>query len=491
MGNGEQVQARLCATVTGRTMAELLAGREAANGADLIELRLDQVRDPDVDAALAGRRTPVVVTCRPSWEGGGFRGSEAERRRLLERALELGADYVDVEWQAGWDDLIRSRRGQNIVLSTHDYERMPGDLADRYRALRATGAEIVKIAARAHSLSETLRLLEVGAGEPGRVLVAMGPAGTASRVLPDRFGSAWTYAGDGVAPGQIGLRCMLDEFRVRSISDKTAVYGVLGAPVRHSLSPAMHNAAFAAAGCDAVYLPLEATSADDFWTFARALGLRGASVTAPFKEAVLPGLAATDPLVRRVGATNTLRIGTRGWEGTNTDVPGFLEPLAGRLELQRSRATVLGAGGAARSVAVALDGAGARITVCARNVERAAGVAALVGGSAGDLPPRAGSWDLLVNTTPVGTAPDVRDSPLPGGVFDGRLVYDLVYNPATTRLLAEASAAGCGILGGLPMLVAQAVRQFEWWTGASVPREVFAAAAQRRLAAEGHPNEAG
>lgn len=471
-------------------MAELRARRDAADGADLVELRLDQARDPDAAAALAGRRTPVVVTCRPAWEGGGFRGSEEERRRLLEHALELGADYVDLEWRAGWDDLVRARRGRNVVLSTHDFERMPGDLADRYRALRATGAEMVKLAARAGSLTEALTLLEVGAGEPGRVLVAMGPAGTVSRVLPDRFGSAWTYAGDGVAPGQIGLRRMLDEFRVRSVSDATRLYGVLGAPVGHSLSPAMHNAAFAAAGCDAAYLPLEAASADDFWTFARTMGLRGASVTAPFKEAVLPGLAATDALLRRVGAANTLRAGERGWEGINTDVPGFLEPLAGRLELRGSRATVLGAGGAARGVAVALDGAGARVTVCARNVERAAGVARLVGGNAGGLPPQAGSWDLLVNTTPVGTAPGVGDSPLPGGAFDGQLVYDLVYNPATTRLLAEASAAGCGVLGGLPMLVAQAVRQFEWWTGRAAPREVFAAAAQRRLAADGDQESA-
>ena len=466
-------------------MAELRAGRDAADGADLVELRLDGVSDPDVAGALAGRRTPVVVTCRPAWEGGAFRGSEAERRGFLEQALELGADYVDLEWQAGWDDLIRARRGRNVVLSTHDFERMPGDLADRYRTMRATGAEVVKIAARARSLTETLALREIGAGEPGRVLVAMGPAGTASRVLPDRFGSAWTYAGDGVAPGQIGLRRMLDEFRVRSVSDSTRLYGVLGAPVGHSLSPAMHNAAFAAAGCDAVYLPLEAAGTDDFWAFARAMRLRGASVTAPFKEAVLPKLAATDALVRQVGAANTLRLGDRGWEGINTDVPGFLEPLAGRLDLQGSRATVLGAGGAARGVAVALGGAGAEVTVCARHVERAAGVARLVDGHAGGLPPAAGSWDLLVNTTPVGTAPGNGDSPLPGGLFDGKLVYDLVYNPATTRLLAEASAAGCGVLGGLPMLVAQAVRQFEWWTGKPAPRDVFAAAAQRRLAATG------
>ena len=333
-------------------MTELRARRDRADGADLVELRLDGVHDPDVAGALAGRRKPVVVTCRPAWEGGRFRGAEEERRNLLQQALELGADYVDLEWRGGFEDLIRGRQGRNVVLSMHDFERAPGDLAERYRAMRATGAEVVKVAVRARRLTDTLALREVGGAEAGRVIVAMGPAGVPTRVLPDRFGSCWTYAGEGAAPGQISLRRMLDEFRVRAVSDSTALYGVLGAPVGHSVSPAMHNAAFAAAGCDAVYLPLEAAGAEDFWTFARRIGLRGASVTAPFKEAVAPGLTRTDALVRRVGAVNTLRASGRGWEGINTDVPGFLEPLAGRMTLGGSRAAVLGAGGAARGVAV-------------------------------------------------------------------------------------------------------------------------------------------
>lgn len=485
------MRARVCATVTGRTTAELRVRRDAAvaAGADLVELRLDHVEDPDAPGALAGRTAPVVVTCRPPREGGRFRGAEAERRTLLEQALDLGAEYVDLEWRAGFDDLIRRRRGRNVVLSLHDFDRAPGDLADRYRAMRATGAEMVKVAVRVRSLTEALALPDVGAGDPGRVIVAMGPSGVVSRILPDRFGSAWTYAGEGVAPGQVGLSRLLDEFRVREVSDSTALYGVLGAPVSRSASPAMHNAGFAAVGRDAVYLPLEAADVDDFRTFAEKTGLRGASVTAPFKEAAAPLLAEADPLVRRIGAVNTVRIAGDGWEGINTDVPGLLEPLAGRIALAGCRAAVIGAGGAARAAAVALAGEGAQVTVRARNPERAAGVAKLVGGTAGRLPPPPGSWDLLVNATPAGAAPDVDGSPLPDGPFDGQLVYDLVYDPPTTRLMADAAAAGCAAIGGLPMLVAQAVRQFAWWTGAAAPPGLFAAAAQRRLAAA-EPREA-
>ena len=180
----------------------------------------------------------------------------------------------------------------------------------------------------------------------------------------------------------------------------------------------------------ALYLPLEAADVEDFRAFAERLRLRGASVTAPYKQQVLAGLAAREPLVEQVGAANTLRACADGWHGRNTDVPGFLEPLEGRIALDGCRAAVLGGGGVARAAAVALAGCGARVTVCARNAEKAAGVAGLAGGEAAPLPPRAGSWDLLVNTTPVGTWPDVDATPLPGGPFDGGVVYDLVYNPA-------------------------------------------------------------
>lgn len=464
-------------------MDELRARRDDADGADLVELRLDTVDTPDVAGALADRRLPVIVTCRPMWEGGDFRGSEEERHQLLEQALTLGAEYVDMEWKGAFDSLIRDRRGRNVVLSTHDFEGVPSDLQERYRAMRATGAEVIKIAARADRLVDSLALLDlsVAADEP-RVLVAMGPAGVSSRLLPDRFGSAWTYAGQGVAPGQVDLERMLGEFRVRSVSETTALYGVLGAPLAHSLSPAMHNAGFATSGIDAIYIPLEAADIDDFWIFAERIGVRGASVTAPYKEQVIARLAEEDPLARKVGAVNTIRAAERGWQGLNTDVPGFLEPLSTRIALAGQRATVLGAGGAARGVAVALAGEGAQVCVCARSGERAAAVARLVDGSVGRIPPPVGSWDLLVNTTPLGTYPVVDASPMPGGPFGGRLVYDLVYNPPVTRLMTEAAAAGCETVGGLPMLVAQAARQFEWWTGSPAPVDAFRRAAETRLA---------
>lgn len=475
---------RLCATVTAQTMSELRARRDAQDGADLVELRLDAVSRPEVASALADRRQAVLVTCRPPWEGGGFAGSEEERRGILLEACRLGAEYVDVEHRAEFaDDVLAARHGRGVVLSFHAFDGVPTDLQARYRAMRGTGAEVVKIAAATGSLSESLRVAALGTGEEPRVLIGMGTAGIPSRVLAGRFGSCWTYAGDGVAPGQIDLDRMRRQFRVHEISDGTAVYGVLGAPIGHSVSPAMHNAGFRAGGIDAVYLPLEAGGVEDFLTFARAVGLRGASVTAPFKEAVTAHVVEQDATSRAIGALNTLRRFDDGrWEGLNTDVPGLLAPLAGRMRLTGARATVLGAGGVARAAAFALQGEGASVTVCARRPARAAGVATVAPGTvAAPMPPQPGSWDLLVNTTPVGTWPAVERSPLPDGPFDGRLVYDLVYNPRETRLLADAKRAGCGTIGGLDMLVAQAVRQFAWWTGETPSADLFRQAAEEEL----------
>ncbi|MGE0813914.1 MAG: type I 3-dehydroquinate dehydratase [Vicinamibacterales bacterium] len=472
----------ICATVTGRTTAELRARRDEVSGADLVELRLDGIQDLDVDAALAGRRLPVVATCRPPWQGGVFDGAEETRVRVLERAWDLGAEFVDVEDGAA-EALVARSGGRRIVRSFHDFTGVPADADARLDRLLASGADVVKLAFTATRLADVVTARRLASRASGRgVVLAMGAAGLPSRLLAARVGSRWTYAGDGVAPGQLPLARLRDEFRLRAVDASTPVYGVLGRPIAHSLSPAMHNAAFAAAGVDGVYVPLAAASFDDFEAFARAFDLRGASVTAPFKRDAFAAVAAPEPRDRRLGAVNTLRASDAGWEGRNTDVDGFLAPLSGRA-LHGRRAAILGAGGASRAVALALVEAGAEVTVYARQGARADEVASLVGGRSGPWPPASAAWDLLVNATPVGTTPHDDEAPIAlDGDLTGRLVYDLVYNPAETALLRRAAALGAEGLGGLPMLVAQAAAQFEWWTGRPAPAGRMREAASARLA---------
>jgi 3-dehydroquinate dehydratase/shikimate dehydrogenase len=468
----------LCETVTGTTTAELVAARDAATRADMVELRLDGVTDPDIAQLLHGRRVPVIVTCRPRWEGGRFDGSEEDRRRLLTSAFESGAEYVDIEWRADFADLIRAYP-HRVVVSSHDFAGVPDDLCGRARAMRATGATVIKVAITAARLSDTLPLLEIAKGGD-TIVIGMGDAGMPSRLLAARFGSRWTYSGNRVAPGQVPTGVMLDRFGFRAAGADAAVYGVVGDNVMHSLSPVMHNAAFAATRIDAVYVPLRAADFDDFLTFADRLGVAGVSVTIPFKQAALRAASSADALTRQVGAANTLRRHAVAWEATNSDVDGFLEPLdavVGCHSLDGMRASVLGAGGAARAVIVALRSRGAAVTVHARRSEQASEVAASLGADVGPWPPLAGSWDLLVNCTPLGSASAPAASPLPSGPFDGRAVYDLTYGREVSALVRDAKRAGCVALDGLPMLVAQAERQFEWWTGRHAPAGVMKAAA--------------
>lgn len=478
-------QPQLCVTVTAATTAELRQKRDAVTDADLVELRLDLVSDPSVAGALAGRRGPVIVTCRPLWEGGGFKGSEEERKHILAEGLSLGAEYVDVEWRARFDDLIARAGGRRIVLSTHDFHSVPTDLSARVHAMRSTGAEVVKVAAAATSLSDCIPLLDLGAQsgkDGGLVLIGMGDYGLATRVLAARFGSIWTYAGALGEIGQLSAHALLKDYHFRSLSDSTAVYGVAGGSVAHSVSPAMHNAAFRAAHLDAVYLPFPAVSADDFHRFARAIRISGASVTIPLKVSLVDYVDEVHSVARRIGAINTIRVVDGRWIGGNTDAMGFLEPLQERVSLAGLRASVLGAGGAARAVTVALASSGCPVRLHARNRAQAEDVAALAPVELGPWPPAPGSWDLLINCTPIGVYPRVDDTPVPKAQLTGRYVYDLIYNPPTTRLLRDAAAVGCQTIGGLDMLVAQAREQFQWWTGTTPQAGVMREAALERLA---------
>lgn len=482
-------RAQLAEAVTGRTMAELVAARDAAEHADapadIVELRLDYVERPDVAGALAGRRKPVILTVRAAWEGGKFAGSEEERKALLRQALELGAEFVDIEWRAReFHDLVREF-APRVVLSAHDFNAWPADLTAQARDMRQTGAGIIKIAAMPSRLTDTLGLLDI-ARDGDAVVLGMGDHGVATRLLATRFGSRWTYGGNAVAPGQVAPARMVSEFRFQEIGPDTAIYGVVGENALHSLSPAMHNAAFRAAGLDAVYVPLKPASFKDFFVFASMLGLQGASVTIPYKvDAISWPSVQADKRTLAIGAANTLRRGESGWDATNTDVEGFLEPLERELardgaQVRGARCAVLGAGGAARAVVAGLVERGADVTVHARRSGQARDLAGMFGARAGDAAPAPSSWDILVNCTPLGGATKPDESPLPDGPFDGQLVYDLTYGPAESRLLRDARAAGLRTIGGLPMLIAQAERQFAWWTGRPPQPGVMEAALRNR-----------
>jgi 3-dehydroquinate dehydratase/shikimate dehydrogenase len=407
-----------------------------------------------------------------------FDGAEEERLRILSRAHDLGAEFIDVEWDAQVEPLLRARGGRGVIVSRHDFSGTPADAAEVLERLRAAGGEIAKLAVTTERPSDLVTLLRAVPRDGSSIVIGMGGAGMATRILAGRFGSRWTYAGNAIAPGQITAARLQQEFHFRSIRPDAAVYCVVGRPVTGSLSPAMHNAGFAALGMNAAYVPLDVRDLDGFRAFADAIGLRGASVTIPYKRDVMPLLDEIAPGAAAAGAVNTIamRNDPSRWIGMNTDADGFLEPLRARVpSLRGLRALVLGAGGAARGVGVALTREGAAVAISARRPDAARIVAGAIGAEVAPWPAPGRSWDLLVNATPVGSRA-IPGSPY-DGALDGRYVYDLVYDPDPTELMQAAAAQGCTVIGGLAMLVAQAERQFEIWTGQRPPAGLFAEAA--------------
>lgn len=483
----------LCVSLMPVSTEEALGGlAEAARaGGDLAEIRLDSMREFDLARLLAAPPCPVIITFRPRRDGGLYDGPEGPRLEALRQAARLGARYIDVEHDslAALGDVPPAR----VIASYHNHERTPPDLADIYARLAATGAAVVKVAVLAGHILDAVPVLRLlrGARRP-TIALSMGPRGVITRILAPKFGGFLTYAGAGggreAAPGHISAREMRDLYRADRIGRETRVYGVMADPVGHSLSPRIHNAAFAETGLDAVYLPLWVEG--DPAAFVRAMRefeFSGYSVTIPHKQAVMAACDEIEPLARRIGAVNTIQRRADGsLFGTNTDWTAGLasiEAVVGAGWLAGKRALVVGAGGVGRAMAFALRERRAAVTLADVDEARAGALAAEAGaqvvpiaeierGGAGE-PPR-GGWNMLLNCTPVGMHPKVDATPVPHEVLrPGMVVYDAVYNPLETRLLREAREAGCRTVAGIDHFVRQAVEQFQLWTGRPAPAETM------------------
>jgi 3-dehydroquinate dehydratase / shikimate dehydrogenase len=486
--------ARVCVAIRESTTAGAIAFiARAAGWADLVEVRADYIRDLDIQRLLHAKPCPIIFTLRSTAEGGEFRGSEKSRLELIVQASQAGADYVDVEFSASWQNVMDAVPGENVILSHHNFQETPSDLMPQVERMASAGAGIIKIATRARRLADNLviaRALEhASARHLNLCALAMEREGIPSRILAPRWNSWMTFAslpdGEATAEGQIPAADLISQYRVRTIGTATKLYGVLGKPLGHSLSPAIHNSAFAARGIDALYLPLEAAGIDDFMEFQSSVPLHGISVTIPYKEDIRTRLQSISVEAEKIGAINTLIRTENGWHGENTDVDGFLRPLQNRMNPHGLRAVILGAGGAARAIVHGLSARGASICVMDIDPDRARRLAETLGVECADrnqLPSL--RWDLLVNATPVGMFPKMEESPVPAEWLTGEWVYDLVYNPVETRLLREAAARGLGVIRGKEMFLAQAIRQQELWCGLPVPERAMQDAFRAALDAE-------
>ena len=485
---------RVCVSICESTTAAVVeAAARAMEWADLLEIRADYIRDLDLELLLRDKRLPIIFTLRAASEGGRFEGAERSRLEIILEAARVGADYVDVEYSAFWQAVLEAVPAQRVILSHHNNQETPGDLEQLVDAMAATGAGILKVATRAKSLADNIlicRLLEFAASRKIRLCaLAMGREGVPSRLLGAHWGSWVTFAslpgGEPAADGQIPADELLGLCRVRNIGAETRLFGVLGRPLGHSLSPRIHNAAFVETRKNAVYLPLEAAGFGDFVEFNAAFPLEGVSVTIPYKEDACSFASSLSVEADSSGAVNTLIRRGGGWHGENTDMDGFTRPLRRRLHIGRIRAVVLGGGGAARAVACALKAQGASVCIVTRNPASGLELAQKFGAESevwDKLPSL--RWDLLVNATPVGMYPNVDQSPVQAEWLTGKWVYDLVYNPRETRLLRDAASRGCNTVSGFEMFLGQALKQQQLWFGAPPPEDVMRAELEYALSNE-------
>jgi 3-dehydroquinate dehydratase/shikimate dehydrogenase len=457
--------------------------RRAAAVADMAELRLDYIQErPDVGYLLADRPCPVIVTNRPPRQGGLFGGSEAERVAFLREAVSLGAEYVDIEYDS--IGRLQEKLGTRVIVSYHNFEETPGDLHRMAQMLVGTGGDIIKIATYVNDTSDCIRLCQLSSdlGVP-KIILGMGPRGLVTRVLANKFGSMLTYAslsGEAAsAPGQLTVGELRDVYHYRKIDKATAIYGVVGTPLRHSLSPHVQNAAFRREGMNCVYVPFEADDFDAFIKATRCMHPQGLSVTIPHKEAAARAVSEVDAITAKIGAVNTIAIREGKMTGTNTDwkaaVDSIRAALPGDKNLAGRRALVLGAGGAARAIVFGLMVEGVQVRIANRTRERAEALAREAGCAAVDWDERERvECDIIANSTSLGMYPAVEATPFPkSGFRAGQVVFDAVYNPRQTKLLTEAAEADCVGVEGLEMFVRQAAAQFEFWTGRKAPIELM------------------
>jgi len=482
---------KVCVAILGQDSAEFLRrAEEVCRESKFLEFRLDYAPKPlavlpALKAFLAARPdVTAIATCRREANGGRFAGSNAAELDVLQKAAASGFQLVDVEVQTAEQvkaaelDKLRAQ-GAALIVSWHDFMTTKG-LDGVFERIRPFEPEFVKIVSTARSLADNvamLRFLDRAKDKANVVGICMGEQGVVSRILGPRAGGVFTFAsaaaGEESAPGQISAHTLLERYRVEELDAATKVYGVVGNPVAHSLSPAMLNAAFRKERVNSIYLPLQTGGMGDLLTLIREIPVSGLSVTMPFKREILPHLQKTDPLSEKIGACNTVVRSQEGkLYGFNTDVAAIVRPLEQRLPLRGAKVLVLGAGGAARAAVFGLKEKGAEVFLLNRTIPTAQKLAREAKAKVAKRAQLAkSSFDVIVNATSIGMRGAKQQTALEADEINARLVFDLVYNPMDTPLIKAAREKGLPVITGVEMFVHQGARQFEIWTGKPAPEE--------------------
>jgi 3-dehydroquinate dehydratase/shikimate dehydrogenase len=508
------IQDRICAAIGAVTADEfqrrLLVAVNPPNRARAVELRLDSLRNMAERKAFLRwlseqRRLPTMIaTCRAHSDNGQFAGSLESQLAVLTEAVRSGCGWCDVgvETASRMDpgELRQLLAPAKIIISLHHFHGVPANLRRLLKDLERHDGDAMKIAVRCQNLADARRLLELSRGRKDLVVIPMGWATFSARILALREGSALAFASveEATAPGQLSIEELRKVYRLGAgerrpplnLTHRSKVYGVIGDPIGHSLSPLLQNTAFASRGLDAIYVPFLVRDLRDYLKAIEPFGIAGFSVTLPHKEKILRHLDACDPLAAEIGAVNTVAVRSGRLYGYNTDYAGVLRAIGKRVSLPSSRVLLFGTGGSARAAAFALKRAGANVFICGRRWDRAKALAHDVGGEIVDrrLLKRE-SFEMIVNCTPVGMYPK-GGCPFKANELNCRVVMDLVYRPRQTELLRLAEKLGKVTISGVEMFLEQGYEQFKIWTGRPAPEAAMRRALTSALDAEEGPTRA-
>lgn len=497
----------LAVPIAAKTLQEAEEQIQAAvaAGAELLELRTDYLVHLSVELALgvidAARQLapglPIIVTCRDYQQGGTLRHPNDLRTDVLTAAVRAGADFIDVEYENFISVAIGSKislaistgMGTRLILSDHNFQTKFRNITKHYWEIaNVFSGAIPKLVYSAHHINDCFDILDLQHGARSEMIAfCMDEPGFMTRILTKKFYGLVTFANIGAktatAPGQPTVEQLRDLYRWDSIDAQTEFYGVIGDPIAHSLSPAVHNACFNGAGLNKVYVPLlVAGEQADFNAFMDNilsrpwLGFKGFSVTIPHKESALNYVKSKggviDPLAERIGAANTIIINGSKLSAYNTDCIAAIDAITAGLGidkagLRKMPVAVIGAGGGARAVVAGLADADAKVKIYNRTVERAKHLA-------GDFKCDYDSLDsihklkekLIVNCTSIGMHPHIDASPVDVKLLQKHMaVFDTVYTPPETLLLKHARQTGCKTISGVDMFLKQAAEQFKLFTG--------------------------
>jgi 3-dehydroquinate dehydratase/shikimate dehydrogenase len=472
----------ICLSIAAKSVKELISiARETEKFVDLFEIRLDYLEDKN---EIFDIRMPcqTIFTFRHKREGGLYYGDEAERLNFLLRiAKAFPNSYIDLEHDVPKEFFYEINKSCSTICSYHEFDE-EWDI-DKIIKMLDKPAEIFKIALMAKTINKVFRAIDIlnSLKQQGKSvnLVIMGKQGQWTRILASFFKLPWTYISYSpqtqTAPGQISFNHAVKIYRLNNVDMSYSVYGIIGSPLDHSISPIIHNIAFKELSYKAIYVPFDI---DDLKLFMQKINklipLRGLSVTIPYKTTILSYIDQVDEDAIKIGAVNTLKYKESKWIGYNTDWIGFIKPLLNVVNPNKLKVLVLGAGGAAASVIYALKKHGAKVAITNRNNIKAV---ELANKFYIDFVPwdqkDSYDFDILVNATPAGMYPQEASKPIELKSFEAKIIYDLVYNPLETELLKEAKAKGAITINGLDMLIEQAVDQLKIWIGNSPPKHML------------------